>query len=579
MEPLTIALCAAVIVVTVLALAPKVGVAAPLLLVAIGVGLSLVPAMPAVHVDPEWILAGVLPPLLYATSVNMPAMDFRRDLNAIAGLSVALVVITSVLLGLLFSRLIPDVDLAMGVALGAVISPTDAVATSMVRRLGVGQRVVTVLEGESLLNDASALVVLRTAIAATAASVSLWGAVGDFLFAVVVAAAIGVVVGRLSLWVRSKVSDPHLTTAISFTVPFVAYLPAEHLGASGLVATVAAGLVTGFGSARHLRPQDRLTQSANWHTLALLLEGAVFLVMGLQLRGLVVDVWRVHGSVFTALGLALAATAVVLTVRSAYVAALLNGLSRRARRSPAVKELLSAFAARAERLDTGGARTGTRSPTRTETRRRRVHEQVTRRVADLDYLAARPLGVREGAVLTWAGMRGVVTVAAAQTLPADAPHRSLLVLVAFTVATGTLLVQGSTLDWLVRRLGLARRHGDGGEDLPDLTARMRAAAVRALERDDFRRRDGEPFDPVVLDRVRRITTKPEDDGAADAGADRRPDELLGQLRELRLAVLEAQREELLRIRDLGTASSTALNRALRIIDAEQISTELRESPT
>ena len=624
MDALTLGLGAAVIVVVVLALSPRVGVSAPLVLVVLGVGLSLIPSFPTVYVDPEWILAGLLPPLLYGTSVSMPTMDFRRDLNAIAGLSVVLVVLTSVALGLLFTWLIPDLGLALGIALGAIISPTDAVATSIVRKLGVGPRIVTVLEGESLLNDASALVVLRTAIAATAATVSLWSAVGDFLYAVAVAAVIGGIVGRLSLWVRSRIADAHLTTAISFTVPFIAFLPAEHLGASGLVATVAAGLVTGYGSARHLRPQDRLTEAANWRTLELLLEGLVFLAMGIQLEVLVADVRDVHGSLTSALGLAAAAVVAVLVMRSLYVASLLAGLSRRSRRGEAAKRFLThagedgyrvedASADDLRRLGLGGGpggpgragRPGRRTDARRtgpagaqaprshrdgpgaapETRLQRLRERITRRVADIDYVAGQPLGVREGAVLTWAGMRGVVTVAAAHTLPTDTPHRSLLVLVAFTVATGTLLLQGGTLGWLVRRLDLARRPGADGEELDALVARMQAAGAAALDAGDVRRPNGQWFDPALLARARglyrRELTKVEVPPGADEAAPEPGlpgEDARAQLHDLHLAVIDAQRRELLRIRDLGTASSAALTRALAILDAEQIGTELRSAP-
>src|SRR6478736_4902022 len=234
MDLLLIGVIGAVAVVTVTALAPRVGVSAPLLLVALGVGISLLPVVPAVEIEPEWILAGVLPPLLYATSVSVPTMDFRRDLTAISGLSVLLVVATSVVLGLIFSWLIPDVTLATAIALGAVLSPTDAVATSIVRKSGVSPRIVTVLEGESLLNDASALVLLRSAIAATATSVTLWGVAGDFVQAVVVAVLVGAVVGVLNLRVRAALRDAAASTAISFVTPFVAFAPAEELGASGL---------------------------------------------------------------------------------------------------------------------------------------------------------------------------------------------------------------------------------------------------------------------------------------------------------------------------------------------------------
>lgn len=621
MDLLVIGVIAAVAVVTVTALAPRVGVSAPLLLVALGVLISLVPAVPAVEIEPEWILGVVLPPLLYATSVSMPTMDFRRDLTAISGLSVLLVVATSVVLGLLFSWLIPGVTLATGIALGAVLSPTDAVATSVVRKSGVSPRIVTVLEGESLLNDASALVLLRSAVAATAASVSLWEVATDFLFAVVVAVAIGAVVGKVSLMVRSRLSDPHLTTAISFIVPFVAYIPAEHLDASGLVATVTAGLVAGSGSVR-LRPQDRIAEAANWRTLELLLEGAVFLLMGLELYGLVVEVQEDHGSLWVAIGLGAMAAAVVLVVRTGYVAYLLATLHRRARRGVTMRGYLTAINDRTDALQhlsredlakihmpgrppAGDAaadpadgqdgvaftvpqaelrralgRRGRRKPrfdpaAPPETRFAGLRARITRRIADIDYLQAEPLGPREGAVLVWAGMRGVVTLAAAQSLPRDTPHRALLLLVAFVVAAGTLLVQGGTLAWLVRRLGLGRDGTDERAELDRLTGEMMRAATEMLADPDLRRPDGSAYTPVVLEQARRISARQKEQVDDDVLADEDRASVAAQVRELRLALLDAQREALLHVRDLGTASSGALTEALKVLDADQISLELR----
>ncbi|WHP18595.1 cation:proton antiporter [Cellulomonas sp. ES6] len=658
MDLLLVALIVAVAVIGVTALAPKVGVAAPLLLVLLGVAISLVPAVPAVEIEPEWILGGVLPPLLYATSVSMPTMDFRRDLTAISGLSVALVVVTSVVLGLVFSWLIPDVTLATGIALGAVLSPTDAVATSIVRRSGVSPRVVTVLEGESLLNDASALVLLRSAVAATAASVTLWGVVGDFVFAVAVAVVVGASVGKASLWLRTRVSDPHLTTAISFLVPFIAYLPAERLGASGLVSTVAAGLVAGSGSVR-LRPQDRIAEAANWRTLELLLEGAVFLVMGLEVYGLVEEVRGEHGSLWLALGLAALAAVVVLVVRTGYVTFLVRTLSRRARRGAGVRGLLTAAndrvdafsrmtpeeraqvwrqgpsgttwragsdplaergagvseAAAASPPGAGapdgtaaaapseaptvppapsapsaparedlrralGRRRWTRKPRARadetpETRTSRVRARITRRIADIDYLQAEPLGAREGVVLVWAGMRGVVTLAAAQSLPRETPHRALLILVAFTVAAGTLLVQGGTLAWVVRRLGLSRDGTDDRADLDRLVVEMSRAAAELLGDPDLRRPDGTPYAPAVLELARRVAERQAEEVDVEVDADTDRASVAAQVRELRLATLDAQRAALLRVRDLGTASSGALTEALTVLDADQISLELR----
>ncbi|OAX64828.1 hypothetical protein A5N15_03210 [Rothia kristinae] len=271
-------------------LGPRLGLAAPLLLVLVGVGLSLIPATHGVEVDPEIILQGILPLLLYAAAVSMPTMSFRRDFGAISGLSVVLVIITSLLLGLLFQWLIPDLGFAWGVALGAIVSPTDAVATSIIKGGPVPRRVVVLLEGEGLLNDATALVMLRTAIVASAAGFSFWGVVGSLAYSVTLAAVVGSVVGVANLAVRRRVEDPTVNTILSFTVPFLASIPTEAAGASGLVAAVVAGLVTGV---RARASSARATGSRigqNWESINLIGEGAVFLAMGFQLGPILEEV-------------------------------------------------------------------------------------------------------------------------------------------------------------------------------------------------------------------------------------------------------------------------------------------------
>lgn len=573
-EYLTIAVAAAALIIAVTALAPRAGVASPLVLVVLGAGVSLLPFVPAVEVPPELILGGVLPPLLYSAAVGLPSMDFRRDFTAIGGLSVTLVVISSVLLGLLFHRLVPGIDLATAIALGAIVSPTDAVATSIVKRLGASPRSVTMLEGESLLNDASALVLLRSAIAATAASVSLWEVVGDFLFAAGVAVVIGAVVGWVGLRIRKRLGSAALSTAMSFVVPFAAYLPAEELHASGLVAVVAAGLVTGNGSARHLRPQDRIAERSNWRTVELLLEGAVFLAMGIQLFDLIEDAERGSGSVLQAAGLAAVASAAVLVVRAAFVTPLITLQARRARRGEAVREHLSNIQDRLDRRVASAPPpaaepaegTGRRS---SAARLVRIQDTLRRRTADIDYDLARPLGWREGTLLVWAGMRGVVTLAAAQTLPADTPDRSFLVLVAFGVAFGTLLVQGSTLPWVTRRLGLVGQDTTG--DLAALRRETEQAARAFLA--EPRRPDGTPYDDGVVARVRKDMVREHESQDEDAVLTK---ERFVQYRELRLAAIAAQREELLALRSAGTYDSAQLGNALDLLDAEQIAVEMRK---
>jgi CPA1 family monovalent cation:H+ antiporter len=276
---------------------------------------------------------------------------------------------------------------------------------------------------------------------------------GDFAYAVVVALVIGLVVGHLTLLVRSRVTQPAVGTVLSFTVPFLASIPAEVLHASGLVAAVAAGLSVGRHAARRLSPQQRISDEQNWQTVSLVLEGAVFLLMGLQIFAILQDAH--HGTdgggaaALQALGIGAAALVVTLLVRAAFVVpllAVLRGRGRLGERSRVRVERMQQAAEQGDPAVVG--RSGRQRPVRAMDL-----DRFTRRVrqvlADLDYLAASPLGPREGAVVVWAGMRGAITVAAAQTLPegVDAPpHRALLVLVAFAAAALSLVLQGAGAD-------------------------------------------------------------------------------------------------------------------------------------
>lgn len=501
------------------AVASRIGIASPLLLVLTGIGVSVLPFVPEVEVEPHWILTVVLPPLLYSAAVSMPPMDFRREFTAIRGLSVALVAVSAVLLGLFFAAVIPGLSLAWGIALGAIVSPTDAVATQIVKRVGVSGRITAVLEGESLLNDATALVILRTAVAGAAASVTFGGVVWDFAFAVVAAVIIGTVVGHASMWIRARLTDPAVNTVVGFTIPFLASLPAEEIGASGLVAAVMAGLAVGRHAPEVLSPRHRLSDRETWRTIELVLEGGIFLVMGLELSAIVEDA---EGDVGTAFAIAAATLALTLLIRAAYVAPLLASLARRARRGVEFKQRVATLQERLEANDPEVMRHVRGRDGSVE----RFATRARRRVADVDYFLAEPLGWREGAVVVWAGMRGVITLAAAQTLPADTPQRSLLILIAFMVAAGSLLLQGATLPRFVALVDPARERED-----PQERERLRARLDDA--------RDAAPDDPV--------------------------------------ARLDAQRRELLHLRDEGTFSAGALDHELALLDARQIGLELRQS--
>ena len=537
-----VAVICLIIIVGVSVLSPKLRLATPIVLVVIGLGISIIPGVPPVHVPSEVILAGVLPPLLYSSAINLPLVDFRKNFGAISVLSVLLVIVSAFITGFLLFLILPDLDIAAAIALGAVISPTDAVAaTSIGKRLGLPPRLIAVLEGESLVNDASALVLLRTAIGATAGTLALGGVGGgvvDFAYSSVAAIAIGLVIGFVTVFLRSKINDSVLTTAVSFIIPFIAYIPAEAIGASGVLSVVVAGLYTGHMGAKHFTASTRISERLNWRTIQFLLENGVFLLMGLELKDIFVAATvqssesqnlNAVGSVVLGLGAAL----VLLVIRFAFVGPLL-----------AVQQ------ARAHRRDPGGTD------------------------------AAEATGWRGGVVLSWAGMRGVVTVAAAQSLPEGTPYRNQLVLIAFTVSIITLILQGGTLPWIIRvtRLKGIDEAADHAE-FATLVDELRAAGLRVLETPEVSLPNGEVVDESVVDRVRsdadlRSESAWERAHAADAGGSA-PHE---QYRVLRLSVLRAERAALLDARTRGEYSSRILVRAQVMLDQEESRLQSSDGP-
>jgi len=519
---------------------PRLGIAAPLLLVALGVGASLIPGVPELTIEPEVILAGILPPLLYAAAVSVPATDFRRELRSISGLSIVLVILSTVVLGFVFHALIPGLPLPWAFGLGAIVSPTDAVATGIIRRLGINPRVVTVLEGESLLNDAVSLVLLRASIAAAAVAVTVWGVTLAFVYALAMAIVIGYVVGKVNLWVRGLISDPVVTTVISFTVPFAASIIAELLNSSGLVAAVVAGLVTGHGAARKFAPQQRMSDRTTWKAIELVLEGTVYLIMGLELVGVIEDVNKSHSGVARALWIAAIALIVILAVRAAFVAPLIFGIRRRAMRAERIKPKVAEFRAHVESAPATSAIKLPRrkhKPMGPNASREQMRHRLTRFEADLSHAIDSPLGWREGTIIVWAGMRGVVTIAAVQTLPSDTPSRPLLVLIAFVVAIASLGIQGGTIGPVLRWVKPAK--GLSPEE-------------RELERAQLAE--------LLREATADLRAELEASGAdrVDAG----------------LQLVKASRDALLDIRDLGTFSGIVLEDQLRRLDADQMRLEL-----
>ncbi|VXC05057.1 sodium:proton antiporter [Citricoccus sp. K5] len=551
-----LAVAGVLIIVLVSLFAPKLGVAAPILLVIVGIGCSLIPGAPRILLEPEWILMIALPPILYSAAVNVPITDFRRDLETISALSVLLVIASAFATGWLIWWVLPDIGFAAAVALGAVISPPDAVAaTSIGKKLGLPPRLVMILEGEGLVNDATALVMLRTAIAATAGSITFWGAIGDFAYAVIAGVAVGLLVGGLTVWARSRIrQQPVLTTAISLTVPFLAYMPAENLHASGVIAVVAAGLVTGHQAPKRFSAVDRITDRTNWRTIQLLLENGVFLLMGFEITSIVADAESSGRGLWMAVALAAACTVILFGVRILFVVPLIAHLRARQRRIPEVAEQLdAALEAVAEGEQDANPRRASR---------------LQRWRADAQFQATHSLGWRGGAVLAWSGMRGAVTLAAAQSLPSDIPYRAELILIAFTVAIITLVVQGGTLPLLIRVLGIkGTSEVAEGREVTRLAEEIIAARQAFLDNQALLRENGKPFAPEVLERTRSRGLAATEALAAMVNDDD-PDGHAQQHRELRRQLVDVEQSVLLDARAGGTYSSHTLQRAQHFIDAE-----------
>ncbi|MEB4613333.1 cation:proton antiporter [Leucobacter sp. M11] len=580
MEIGLVGVVAVVLIVGVAMVSGRIGIAAPLVLVVLGIGIGYLPWVPLVELDPEIILIGVLPPLLYSAAVNVPLVDLRRNLGPITGLSVVLVLISAVLVGLLITWILPEVPLAAGIALGAVVSPTDAVAaTSIGKRLGLPPRLVTILEGESLVNDATALVLLRAAVAAVAGGFAFAEVSLEFLYAAALAILIGVLVGAVTVWLRSKITNPVHDTVISFIVPFVAFLPTEEIGASGVLAVVVAGLYSGHVGAKHFSAKARMNERLNWRTIQFVLENAVFLVMGLQLHALTDQLNENEVTIWHMALIGIAVSALLIVSRGLFMIPVVLILRFQLRRREARMAGLNGFADRVRDADPAQI-----EDERMRKRLRFADRWLRKRQADLDHAQQQGLGWRGGAVLAWSGMRGVVTLAAAQSLPSDFPYRAPLILIAFFVAVITLLLHGTTLPPLIRRLTIVGpSRDDSARELRSLSQDLLDEGLNALEESlreqselaDEDHRVDYPNEEVV-DRVRAsarntlaplILSLPQ--AVVSAEEPERPETAAEQYVRLSHVVLEAQRAALLEERAIGRYSSASIRAAEHLLDSQE----------
>jgi monovalent cation/hydrogen antiporter len=501
-----VALVATVLATT--AVCNRYDVSSPLVLIVVGIVGSYLPFVPDVHLHPEVVLLGLLPPLLYAAALQTSLVDFNANRRPILLLSVGLVAFTTAGVAVLVHWLIDDLGWAASFAIGAVVAPPDAIAASAIgRRIGLPRRIVTILEGESLLNDATALVALRTALA----SIAVWHVMlRDF----VIAAGGGVLVGLAFFvaigLVRKHVTDPVLDSGLSFATPFAAYIAAEEIHASGVISVVVAGLLLGHKAPIIQVAQSRIAERMNWRSIAFLLEGGVFLLIGLQTRTIIRDVgddelggWRI----------ALICALTLVTV--------------------IVLRIVWVFTSRYLLIRPGPDETGVVPP--------------------WTYTF----------LIGWAGMRGVVTLAAAFVIPTDMEHREVLLLIAFTVAAGTLFLQGLTLPWFARVLRVPSP--DPGADAlarANLLHQASLAGLATLE--DLQEEDPHDVSETIRERIRRR------DYAAwervNASSAETPSEIYARRRKL---MIDAERRRVLEIRSTGSVPHEVVSEVLAMLDVEE----------
>jgi len=535
------------------------GLPAPLLTVAVALAVSFLPGVPDIQIDSEVILTVVLPPLLYSASLDVSLLNFRESRVQIQRLGIGAVVVTAFVVGGVAYVLIPDMTWPAAVLVGAVVAPPDAVSAAAIgRKLGLPRKVMTVLSGESLINDAASLTLVKVFLAIVGgASLTLWEDLGIFGLAIGVGVAVGLVLGFVAHRVRMRIDDPVIENVIGLLLPFIAYITAEELSGSGVLAVVAAGLFVGFNSPR-TGYATRLQERPFWAAADVLLEGFVFALIGLQLRTVVQEVAASDRGLGQSVGVAFVVLAVVVLVRPAFVFAsyyaarvlrylLLSRLLRGMRRVPAL-------------------------------RRVRYHPQPR-----LDW--------RQLTVISWTGMRGVVTLAAVVSIPAvtesgvPVPARDTMFLIAFVVTVGTLLLQGLTLPAVIRRLGV-QDTSQRDRDLAAQLALFATSTAETLEHVEARRAAWTAqYGPELTERAIQAATARlvrQNDalqrGAVEDASDRtvtgaerdRRREVPRAISKIRRELLDKRREVVLRERDAGALDEEVMRHVLLGIDAEEL---------
>jgi CPA1 family monovalent cation:H+ antiporter len=517
----------AVLVVSVLlaALARHYDVSAPLALVVAGLAAGLIPGFKQINLDPQLVLYVLLPPLLWSAGLESSYVALRRNIRPIGLLAVGLPLATTFAVGFVAYKTVPDLTIAAALTLGAIVAPPDAVsATAVGRRLGLPRRVMTLLGGESLLNDATALTAYKVSLAAAIGTAANWtGAAATFGLAAVGGVVVGVALGSFTAFIRWRLNDPLVESALGLVAPFIIYSAAEEIHGSGVLAVVVAALILGQKSTR-AGYATRLQDNAVWKALQLILESFAFLMIGLQLPLVVSELHGIRASTIAISSVAVLATVILVRVGWMYVFAYLP---------------------------------------RVMFKHIRAHEQ-----------APTPAQVF---VVAWAGMRGVVSLAAAFGVPmttltgAPFPGRAHLVFLTFVVVIGTLLLHGLTLPWLIRRLGV--QSDDARTDAIAAAAAQDKAARAAAERLDelLAQQKVTAVHERAADVLRGWNTRRSNAAWERLGRDA---EEIGEspaeaFRRLRLEMLAAERATFIAERDNGQIDDEVLRDVLSGLDFEE----------
>lgn len=495
----------------------------PIVLVIGGLALSFVPRLPRVALDPNFIFLAVLPPLLFSAAALTSWRDFQYNLISILSLAFGLVGFTVVGVSLAAHMLIPYFDWRLGLVLGATVAPTDAIAaTAIAQRVGLPQRIVDILEGESLVNDATGLLALEfsTALVVSGHIPTVTGGILRLLYLVAGGIGIGLLTGKIVHVIESHLSNPPIEITVSIITPFVAYMSAEALRSSGVLAAVAAGLYLGRKISYAFSPWVRIEATSFWNTLTFLLNGIVFLLIGLQLPYILHGIRLVTLRELFTSAAELAGAVVLLRLIWVFPAAYVGDFIRR----------------------------------------RLLHRQE------------RPMSARGVFIVGWTGMRGVVSLAAAIAVPARIangepfPERSELIFLTFSVILVTLVLQGLTLPSLIRALKLSGAHQQNSEERRARHA-MLQAALKYVE--ELRSQDEPEFEPVYdtlaeMYGQRLAALRDSDNEGRHPRADQSAHfrEIAGKLREVERSTLIGMRNR----KEIGDHVLRKIERELDLLD-------------